>query len=159
MSILARLRQLETRLYALVRHPQAGAAVARAGASWSPGLLHGHKYCLLVTYRRNGDPVATPVWFGLVGERLYFRSAASDGKIKRIRRRADVLVAPCTFRGIPLGAPMRGHARLLTSSLEEDRAERALQAHYGLGRRMYALTRAPLLEAAYVEVSAPALQR
>ena len=47
--------------------------------------LRGHKYCLLVTYKRNGEAVPTPVWFGLAGGRLYLRSEADAAKVKRVR--------------------------------------------------------------------------
>ena len=35
--------------------------------------LDGHKYMLLVTYKRNGDAVPMPVWFG----RFFFNDTAS----------------------------------------------------------------------------------
>jgi hypothetical protein len=49
-----------------------------------------------------------------------------------------VRVAPCTVRGRPLGPPADGAARALEQgSAEEDAAESALTANYGLGRRLY----------------------
>ena len=48
-----------------IRHPTA-AEVNEAGTSGFDH-LEGHKYCLLVTFRRSGEPVPTPVWFGLDG--------------------------------------------------------------------------------------------
>ena len=45
--------------------------------------LSRRKYCLLTTFRRSGDPVPTPVWFGLAGGNLYFHSESSVGKIKK----------------------------------------------------------------------------
>lgn len=154
MTSSRRLRELETSLYRTVRSQSAASVVSQAVVPWDVEMLREHKCCLVVSYRRNGAPVATPVWFGLTDERLYFRSAATDGKIKRIRRDPTVLIAPCTFRGEPRGAPVRGAARLLLAP-EEHRAEEALRAHYGLGRRLYGRTRAPLLEATYIEVSPP----
>ena len=96
----------------------------------------------------------TPVWFGLGDDgRLYFRSEAKVGKIKRIRNDGRVLVAPCSFRGRPLGPAVEGHARLLPSS-EEDRAESALAANYGVGRKLYEGTGGRMgIETVYVEVT------
>ena len=67
--------------------------------------LRGHKYCLLVTYKRSGEPVPTPVWFGLGDGKLYVRSEAGVAKVRRIRNDPRVRVAPCTVRGKPLGPP------------------------------------------------------
>jgi uncharacterized protein len=98
--------------------------------------LQGHKYCLLTTFRKSGKPVPTPVWFGLADGRIYLYSEATVGKLKRIRNNPRVRVAPCTLRGKPLGPPAEGHARVLAAD-ETDRAERAIAANYGLGRKLY----------------------
>src|SRR5215212_5256428 len=91
--------------------------------------LAGHKHCLLVTFRRSGEPVPTPVWFGLDGGRVYARSEERVGKVKRIRANPRVLVAPCDNRGKPLGPAAEGRARILPAA-EEDTAERAIQSNF-----------------------------
>lgn len=148
------LRRLEASLYARARHQGAACVCDQAPISWEPALLQGHKYGLLVSFRRNGASVATPVWFGIEAEQLYVRSETQNGKVKRIRREPRVLVAPCTFRGRPLGRPMAATARILEAH-EEERAERALQGNYGLGRRIYGLSRGRLHAASYLELTAP----
>ena len=55
----------------------------------------------LETYRRNGEPVRTPVWFLEENGTLYVHTGGSTGKVKRIRRNPKVRVAPSTFRGKP----------------------------------------------------------
>ena len=99
--------------------------------------LQGHKYCLLVTYRRSGEAVPTPVWFGLHDQKLYVRSERAVAKVKRIRNDPRVRVAPCTVRGKPLGPPVEGRARVLDQPGDEQEAEAALNANYGLGRKIY----------------------
>ena len=99
--------------------------------------MQGHKYCLLVTYKRGGEGVPTPVWFGLADGKLYVRSEANVAKVKRVRNDPRVRVAPCTVRGKPLGPPAEGRARLLEQPGEGAKAEAALQANYGLGRKVY----------------------
>jgi len=47
-----------------------------------------------------------------------------------------VPLAPCNVRARPLGPAAEGRARILGRE-EEPRAESALDAHYGLGRRLY----------------------
>ncbi|ARP68737.1 PPOX class F420-dependent oxidoreductase [Streptomyces pluripotens] len=61
------------------------------------------KYLLVTSYRKNGTPVATPVWVVRDGDALGVWTAADSWKVKRIRRRADVLVGPCDLRGNPTG--------------------------------------------------------
>lgn len=114
--------------------------------------LEGHKYCLLVTYRKTGTPVATPVWFGIADEKLYIQTGADDGKVKRIRNNDHVRVAPCSARGRPLRPPFTGHARVMPPSEESD-ADRWIQAHYGLGRRIYERLLARRVPGVYIEVS------
>jgi PPOX class probable F420-dependent enzyme len=77
------------------------------------------------------------VWFGLRDGSLYVRSEADAAKVKRIRNDPRARVAPCTARGKPLGPPAEGHARVLDQQADEVRAEAALQANYGLGRKVY----------------------
>ncbi|HST32352.1 MAG TPA: PPOX class F420-dependent oxidoreductase [Solirubrobacteraceae bacterium] len=98
-----------------------------------------HKRALLVTYRRDGTPVPTPVWAAPGGGRLYVRSERDAGKLKRLHNDARLLVAPCTVRGKPLGAPLEARARMLAPA-EEAVAERALAARYGFGRELFERT-------------------
>jgi PPOX class probable F420-dependent enzyme len=154
MSLGQRVLKLSDRAYDRMRHRDASTA-ARAGASTSGfDALRGHKYCLLVTYRRSGEPVPTPVWFGLEGESaLFVRTESGSGKVKRIRRDPRVLVGPANARGKPAGPLAEGAARVLGPE-DEQRAERALRANYGLGRRLYEGMSGPLgAQAVYLEVT------
>lgn len=101
--------------------------------------VSAHKRALLVTYRRDGTPVPTPVWAAEADGRLYVRSERTAGKIKRLRRDPRALVAPCTVRGKPLGSPFEATARMLPSE-EEAVAEHALARRYGLGRALFEWT-------------------
>jgi PPOX class probable F420-dependent enzyme len=116
--------------------------------------LRHHKYCVLVSYKRNGEPVPTPVWFGLGGGNLYVRSEADVAKVRRIRNDSRVRVAPSTARGRPLGPPAEGHARLLDAAADQQRAEAALRANYGLGRRVYeGVGSAFAIDTVYLEIA------
>jgi len=155
-----RLAKLSDRLYDRMRDPRAfTAARGEAEAQGFDG-LRGHKYCLLVTYRRSGEPVPTPVWFGLDAEgRLYVNTEADSAKVKRIRANAHARVAPANARGKPVGPLAEGSARVLASSEENARAEQALRSNYGLGRKLYedVLGRALGVPTVYLEVTpAPA---
>jgi PPOX class probable F420-dependent enzyme len=98
--------------------------------------VRAHKRALLVTYRRNGTPVPTPVWAAEANGCLYVRSERTSGKIKRLRHDPRVLVAPCTVRGKPLAAPFEASARVL-SPQGEPFAEQTLARRYGLGRALF----------------------
>jgi PPOX class probable F420-dependent enzyme len=100
------------------------------------GALAGRKYCLLTSFRVNGAAVSTPLWFADDGGVLYLRTGVESGKVKRIRRQAQVEVAPCTLRGHPRGPAMAATARIVVDEAEEARAERALDRRYGLPRRL-----------------------
>jgi uncharacterized protein len=138
------------RFYARGIHAKAH-TVAAAAAGGSVDDLEGAHYCLVVSYRRDGTPVPTPVWFGVDGGRIYFRSEGDSGKAKRIRANENVRVAACDGRGRPASPPFDATARLVPPE-EEDRAERAIQRNYGRARRVYErwLT---LPGAAYVEIT------
>src|SRR3954453_9907849 len=68
-----------------------------------PPEIRGQKYISLTTFRKNGSPVQTPVWFGEKDERLYVVTRNDSGKLKRIRNNAQARVAPCTIRGAITG--------------------------------------------------------
>jgi len=106
---------------------------------------------LLVSFRRDGTAVPTPLWFAPSGDMLYARSEADVGKVKRIRRDPRVLVAPCDGRGRPLGPPHDAHARVLASD-EQLTAEALLAARYGLARRMLERVFFRGRQFAYIEV-------
>jgi uncharacterized protein len=114
--------------------------------------LDGRSYCLVVTYKRSGEGVPTPVWFGVDDAgRLYFRTYAPSAKLRRIRSEPRVRVAPATVRGKPLGPAAPGTARVLTKD-EEPHAEETIQSNYALFRRAYKAA-AGEYDAAYVEVT------
>jgi uncharacterized protein len=117
------------------------------------GALEGHKYCLLTTYKRDGEAVPTPLWFGLADGKAYFRTYADAVKIKRIRNNPEVLIGPCDPRGKPKGPMAKATARVV-SDQEKLRAEEIVQSNYGLMRRIYKSGYSGRVEDVYVEVTA-----
>ncbi|MBT2481129.1 PPOX class F420-dependent oxidoreductase [Streptomyces sp. ISL-94] len=73
------------------------------------------RYVSLTTFRKDGTPVATPVWAVADGGELYVWTRSDSWKVKRIRNNARVTVAACDVRGrVAEGAPvLEGEARLL----------------------------------------------
>ena len=88
------------------------------------------RQCLLVTYRRSGEPVPSPVNYGL-GEdgKLYIRTDGNSAKVKRVRANPQVVVVPCGLRGTPRGPGVRGTARILPPS-EEARADAIIASNW-----------------------------
>ena len=150
MTVAERIADASNRFYLRIRHPRAWeTASSRPGTFDS---LQGHKYVLLHTFRRSGEGVPTPVWFGLADGTLYFRTYADAPKVTRIRANPRVLLGPCDVRGKPKGDLIEGRARVLPVA-EEGAAEKAIQANYGLFRRFYESSFAMKVEGAYVEVA------
>lgn len=93
----------------------------------------GGKYLSLTTYRRDGSPVATPVWFAEEDGVLYAITSADSYKAKRIRRNPSVTVAECTARGALRGEPVPGRAEFLPES-EHARVDRLMSRKYRVDR-------------------------
>lgn len=108
------------------------------GTSFSqPSLAQfaGQNYISLMTFRKGGEEVATPVWFAEQGGIFFVYSLADAGKIKRIRNNPRVRLAPCDARGGLRGEWAEGTARLLEGE-EARRADDLLDAKYGWQRRL-----------------------
>jgi len=69
-------------------------------------------YVSLTTFRKDGTPVATPVWLARDGDTLVVVTELSAGKVKRLRNSGRVLVAPCDMRGRVKGEAIPGTAEL-----------------------------------------------
>jgi uncharacterized protein len=100
--------------------------------------LQNQQYMSLTTFRKNGDPVSTPVWFAQIGDKLYVYSAANTGKIKRLQHTQRVTVAPCTGAGKVTGEVQEAVARIL-SAAEGKIAEDAINHKYGWQKRGLAI--------------------
>ncbi|MFJ3977195.1 PPOX class F420-dependent oxidoreductase [Streptomyces sp. NPDC090021] len=77
--------------------------------------LGSARYVSLTTFRKDGTPVATPVWAVADGGELYVWTRSDSWKVKRIRNDGRVTVAPCDVRGrVEEGvSAVEGRARLL----------------------------------------------
>jgi PPOX class probable F420-dependent enzyme len=70
----------------------------------------------VTSFKRDGTPVATPVWFVSDGARLLALTDGRSAKVRRIRRDPRVLIAPCRADGKLRGEPAAGHAEVLTDT-------------------------------------------
>jgi hypothetical protein len=93
--------------------------------------LQGRNYIDLVTFRKTGAGVHTPVWFAGIDGRLCIFSNAKAGKLKRIRNNPKVELAPCTMRGLPTGPYVQATARIAS---DPRAAREAIRRKYWLAR-------------------------
>ncbi|MGA9872810.1 MAG: PPOX class F420-dependent oxidoreductase [Rhodococcus sp. (in: high G+C Gram-positive bacteria)] len=89
------------------------------------------KYVSLTTFKKDGTPVATPLWGARDGDRLLVWTTADSWKVKRIKRNPQVTVAPCSARGKIEGEPMAGVAEVLDEAGTE-KARAAISSKYGI---------------------------
>ena len=97
--------------------------------------LGAGKYLLVTSYRKNGTPVATPVWVVRDGDALGVWTPADSWKVKRIRNRADVRVGPCDLRGNPTGDQVPATAEI-GDAATTGRYRQLIGRKYGLTGRL-----------------------
>ena len=115
-----------------------------------PPTIRGQKYISLTTVRKNGEKVATPVWFGEDGDKLYVMTISTMGKVKRIRNNPLVEVAPCTMRGKLTGDKFFAQARILPPE-EHAHARQTIHRKYLLSRLTAPFSKADT----FIEISFP----
>ncbi|HZQ33640.1 MAG TPA: PPOX class F420-dependent oxidoreductase [Mycobacterium sp.] len=115
--------------------------------------LRNTHYASLRTFRRDGRPVDTPIWFRLDGHVLVFRTKVGP-KSKRLTARPDVELRACDWRGrVDAKAPtVTGRATILSGS-EAESANRALHKRYGWHWNVVPLLRIPGVTNVHAELS------
>jgi PPOX class probable F420-dependent enzyme len=100
--------------------------------------LYSHQYALLKTFRKNGDAVATPVWFANENGKIYITTGSTAGKVKRIKNNGRATLTPCDQRGriVGDGKEVAGVARMLPEA-EYAHANTVLLRKYKLMYRMF----------------------
>jgi uncharacterized protein len=108
-------------------------------SDWA-SMLSGNTYINLETYRRNGQPVATPVWFTFDDNNniIYVITRTETGKVKRLRNNSKVRIVPCGIRGQPKGEWLNGRATFATAEQQEI-ALKQRNKKYGLKARLSGL--------------------
>jgi PPOX class probable F420-dependent enzyme len=103
--------------------------------------IKDEKYVVLTTFRRDGRPVATPVWWVELADGEYgFSTGAASGKVKRLAHTSRVTVQPSNARGVVKAGtePVEGTARLVTGA-ELDSLRQKLVAKYGVQAKLATL--------------------
>ncbi|GAB3064376.1 PPOX class F420-dependent oxidoreductase [Intrasporangium mesophilum] len=99
-------------------------------------VVAAHQYVSLTTFRRSGEPVATPVWIARDGDDLVVITVDHQGKTKRLAHTARVELRPCDIRGVvPADAPVySGTGRLDRTPEGVAAVKRAMSAKYVTAR-------------------------
>ena len=95
------------------------------------GAVSKANYVLLTTFRKDGSPVATPLWAGADGGKLYVWTVTDSWKVKRLRRNPAVVMQPCNAKGDPHGETVEGTGRILDAEGTE-RVRKLLRKKYFL---------------------------
>lgn len=91
--------------------------------------LSGSRYALLRTFRRDGTPVDTPIWFVIEDRTVLFRTKIGP-KTRRMQACPEVTLRACDHRGDRPGIPVTGRARVLSGD-EAELGNAALHRRYG----------------------------
>lgn len=96
------------------------------------------KYINLETYKKDGTPVRTPVWFVIDNYLIYVITRDSTGKVKRLKNNQDVQIVSCSFKGEPKNEWIKGKAEKITGR-EVDIAIKLRKKKYGMSARLIGL--------------------
>ena len=114
--------------------------------SSSPAInaIHAAKYISFVSTRKNGTPIATPVWVAplhYLGPNVFgFTIDANAGKAKRLAHTNTVTVQPCDIRGrIVEGLPIVSGTAVVISGAEAEKVRDAVAHKYGFTYKVFSI--------------------
>ena len=96
------------------------------------------KYINLETYKNDGTPIRTPVWFVIDNDLIYVITRDSTGKVKRLKNNQDVQIVPCSFKGEPKNGWVNGRAEKITGE-KANKAIKLRKKKYGMYARLIGL--------------------
>jgi len=94
-------------------------------------MLEGERHISLVTFRRDGREVATPIWFAEDAGALVGFTLGESGKVKRLRNSPRAKFAACDARGRVHGNWRDARATFVSDPAGVSSALAALHAKYG----------------------------
>ena len=111
--------------------------------SSSTQVLKSAKYVSLITFRKSGEPVRSPVWFAQFGESPNSYGVITEtnaGKVKRIRANSKIEIQVCDIKGEvePDAQKFSGVAHLVTGA-EAVAVRKAVSKRYGLTYKLFSI--------------------
>ena len=101
-------------------------------------LFLDQKYVNLETYKKDGTPVRTPVWFMIDDDIVYVVTREKTGKVKRLKNNQNIRIVPCSFTGEPKSEWIKGIAQNVTGEKAEN-AIKLRKKKYGFSARIAGL--------------------
>ena len=83
-------------------------------------LFLDQKYVNLETYKKDGTPVRTPVWFMIDNDIIYVITKEKTGKVKRLKNNQNIRIVPCSFTGKSKSEWIKGIAQKITGEMAEN---------------------------------------
>ena len=102
------------------------------------GQFIDQKYINLETYKKDGTPIRTPVWFVINNDLIYVITRDSTGKVRRLKNNQDVRIVPCSFKGKPKNGWVKGKAEKIAGEAA-DKAIKLRKKKYGMSARLIGL--------------------
>lgn len=100
------------------------------------GQIAQAKYVMLTTYKKDGTPVAAPLWAARDDADLVVWTVDDSWKVKRLRRNNAVLVQACDARGRKTFGPVVAG---LGEVIDGEFAAKLIERKYGLAGRLTVL--------------------
>ena len=101
-------------------------------------LFLDQKYVNLETYKKDGTPVRTPVWFMIDNGIIYVITREKTGKVKRLKNNQNIRIVPCSFTGESKSEWINGIAQKITGE-EVEKAIKLRKKKYGFSARITGL--------------------
>ena len=98
-------------------------------------LFLDQKYVNLETYKKDGTPVRTPVWFMIDNDIIYVITREKTGKVKRLKNNQNIRIVPCSFTGKSKSEWIKGIAQKITGEMAE-KAIKLRKKKYGMFARL-----------------------
>ncbi len=109
----------------------------------SAQILKTAKYVSLITFRKSGEPVRSPVWFARFGDNPDSYGVITEtnvGKVKRIRANPRIEVQVCDVKGrVKTNAPKFLGVAMLVTGEQAVAVRRAIAKQYGLTYKLFSV--------------------
>jgi uncharacterized protein len=129
-AIVERVADIQYRFLDRIRDRRAQSATAGGAGASDFASLRDARQCLVVSFKRDGEGVPTPVNFGFAGDdAVVFRAEPRSAKVRRLLRNPRVRVCACNLRGKPTGPVVDCSARIVPDA-EVEPAERAVASNW-----------------------------
>jgi len=102
-----------------------------------PADLDSAKYVSFVTYKKDGTPVATPVWVVPFEGGYAFTTEPNAYKVRRLRNDARATLTVCDMRGkISEGATTHIGSAVVLSKDDAEKVSKLIEKKYSIGTKL-----------------------